>query len=184
MGAEHSNVVRGFVSVDGTPVLPTLAQATAEQRAAFADRMGARIAALTPGQFAAAQQTIVPTMVTDPSEAARVAALTATSDPAATGAYARDLYAADLRPQLKNLTVPTLEIALVPASPAPFEGPEAVSKSTSERAADYRSFYASLFIGAPNVRVVPITDSKHFVMIDRPQPLFDEISRFIASLPA
>ncbi len=183
-GTEHSDLVRGIVSVDGTPVFPALAQATPEQRLAAGSKFAATMSAMTAEGFAAAQRTTIPSMVSDPARAAQVAALTAKSDPVATGAYARDLLTADLRPQLKLLSAPTLEIAPVPSKPAAFEGPQAASASKSERADGYRDFYASLLAGAPNLRVVPISDSLHFVMIDQPQALYEEISRFIAAVSA
>jgi hypothetical protein len=93
------------------------------------------------------------------------------------------LYAADLRPELKKLTVPVVEIAPVPTNAADCEGPQALTQTPAQRAAIYRSFYASLFPGAPSAEVVTVFDSLHFVMIDQPQALYAAISRFIATLP-
>jgi pimeloyl-ACP methyl ester carboxylesterase len=53
----------------------------------------------------------------------------------------------------------------------------------SDREAGYKAFYTSLFRGAPNVTVVPVPNSKHFVMIDQPKALYDAITTFIATLP-
>jgi pimeloyl-ACP methyl ester carboxylesterase len=134
-------------------------------------------------EFAASQRSLIPTMVTDPAKAAQIATLTAKSDPGATGMYARELYATDLRPQLGNLTAPTLEVAPVPAKPAVFEGPQSASASMAERADGYAGFYKSLFAGAPNVSVVTIPNSLHFVMIDQPKALDGAIDAFLANLP-
>jgi pimeloyl-ACP methyl ester carboxylesterase len=181
-GSEHSDLVRGIVAVDGTPVFIPLLTSTPEQRLKIGDGFAAQLSTLSAQEFTAGQLDVISKMVTDPAKAAQVAALTGKSDAKATGAYARDLYVADLRPQLKNLTAPTLEIAPVPTKPAPYEGPQAASESQAQRSAGYQSFYQALFPGAPNVQVVPIANSLHFVMIDQPDLLYDAITHFIGTL--
>jgi hemoglobin-like flavoprotein len=54
----------------------------------------------------------------------------------------------------------------------------------ADRAAGYKAFYTSLFPAAPNVTVVMIPNSKHFIMIDQPKALFDTITAFVAKLPS
>jgi pimeloyl-ACP methyl ester carboxylesterase len=178
---EHAALLRGVVAVDGTPVFPPLAQSTADERRAAAERIAAQLTPLTREQFAAGERGLMPTLVSDPADADRLAALAAKSDPGATGAYAHDLYAADLRPQLTAATVPILEIAPVPKTPAAFEAPSAATQTVEQRSATYQRFYASLFPGAPNARVVTIADSLHFVQFDQPKALYDAVSAFIAS---
>jgi pimeloyl-ACP methyl ester carboxylesterase len=181
-GTEHASLLRGVVSVDGTPVFPTLLQSTPEQRAATADAVSAQIRALTPEQYAAGQATTVASMVTEPANVDRVAALSGKSDPKAVADYAGALFRADLRPELVNLAVPALEIAPVPTVPAPFEGPQAGSTPMADRQAGYKAFYTGLFPGAPHLTVVTIPNSKHFIMIDQPKALYDAITAFIAPL--
>jgi pimeloyl-ACP methyl ester carboxylesterase len=183
-GTEHSQLVRGIVSVDGTPILPMLVQMTPDQRTSAADQMASQLAGMNQTQFAAGQQAFLPTMITDPGKAAQVAALTGKEDPIATSRYARDIYSADLRAQLKSLTAPTLEIAPVPTKPASFEPPEMAKAPMSDRMAAYQQFYETLFPGVSNVSVVPIANSKHFVMVDQPQALEDAITSFMGKLPA
>ncbi|MBD5633826.1 MAG: alpha/beta hydrolase, partial [Candidatus Eremiobacteraeota bacterium] len=158
-GTEHAALVRGIVSVDGTPVFPTFVQSTPEQRATAADGIAASIRAETPDQYTAAQKQTLATMVTDPANVAKVAALSSKSDPKAVAAYASDLLRADLRPQLPKMTVPVLELAPVPTVAAPYEGPQAATASIADRSAGYKQFYTSLFPGAPNVSVVTIPNS-------------------------
>jgi len=182
-GTEHPALVRGIVSVDGTPVFPTLAQSTPEQRVAAADGIAAQIATATPEQYAASQSQTLAAMITSPAEVKRVATLAAKSEPKAVAAYAKDLFAADLRPDLPKLAVPTLEIAPVPTTPAPYEGPQAATASMTDRQAGYKQFYAALFPGAPQLTIVMVPNSKHFVMVDQPKALFDAITTFVATLP-
>jgi pimeloyl-ACP methyl ester carboxylesterase len=182
-GTEHAELIRGIVAVDEPPVLPPFARDTPAERKVEANRFFDRVSGLTPAQFGAGQKKVIATMVGDPTKADQVAVLAARSDPATVAAYGRDLYAADLRPELKKLTVPVLEIAPVPTKAADYEGPQALTQTPEQRAAAYRGYYASLFPGAPSVEVVAITDSLHFVMIDQPQALYAAISRFITTLP-
>jgi pimeloyl-ACP methyl ester carboxylesterase len=181
-GTEHASILRGVVSVDGTPVFPTLLQATPEQRAATADTFAAQIRSLTPEQWAAGQQRTLATMITAPADVDRVAPLSAKSDPKAVADYASALWRADLRPELVNLAVPTLEVAPVPSVPAPFEGPQAASSPMADREAGYKAFYTGLFPGAPHLTVVTIPNSKHFIMMDQPKALYDAITAFVTPL--
>lgn len=181
-GTEHSNLVRGIVSVDGTPVFPTLAQATPEDRAKAGNAFADAVTEQPPEQYRAAQVKLIATMVTADADVTKVAALTAKSDQKAVAAYADQLYSADLRPQLPKLTAPTLELAPVPTTPAPYEGPNAAGASMADRESAYRSFYASLFPGAPNLTIEMVPNSKHFIMVDQPQALYDDIAAFVAKV--
>jgi len=183
-GEEHSDLVSGIVAVDGLPVFPTLAQSTPEQRGSIADSITSQIATATHDQYLDTQKKTLAAMVTDPAQVDRVADLAAKSDPKAVAAYANDLFRSDLRPALPKLTAPTLEIGPVPTTPAAFEGPQAATESMADRAAGYKAFYTSLFPAAPNVTVVMIPNSKHFIMIDQPKALFDTITAFVAKLPS
>jgi pimeloyl-ACP methyl ester carboxylesterase len=181
-GTEHASLLRGVVSVDGTPVFPSFLQSTPAERAAAADRIAGQMRDATPEQFATGQQATIASMVTDPGDAKRVATLTGKSDPKATAAYASDLFRADLRPDLPKLTVPTLEVAPVPTVAAAYEGPQGATATMADRQIGYQQFYKSLFPGAPNLTVVTIPNSKHFIMVDQPKALFDAITAFVATL--
>ncbi len=181
-GTEHSDLVRGIVAVDGLPVFPTLVDASPERRKIAADATDASLAGMSASDYASAQAGVIEGMVTDQATVPRVAALTAVADPAAVGAFAANLLMSDVRPQLRKLTAPTMEIAPVPTEPAAFEGPQAATASPDARAESYRTFYASLFPGAPHLTVVPIANSRHFVMVDQPAALYGRIDAFVATL--
>jgi len=181
-GTEHANLVRGIVSVDGTPVFPTLAQSTPDDRAKAGAAFAAAISAQPAEQYQASQVKVIATMVTADADVTKVAALTAKSDQKAVAAYADELYSADLRPELPKLTAPTLELAPVPTKPAPYEGPDAANASMADRETGYRAFYASLFPGAPNLTIEMVPNSKHFIMVDQPQTLYDDIAAFVTKV--
>jgi pimeloyl-ACP methyl ester carboxylesterase len=182
-GIDHSALVRGIVAVDGLPILPPFSQMTVDQRDTTVDMMTAQMKAAPSAQFLAQQKATLASMITSPADVDRVAALSAKSDQASVAEYFGELSKADLRPELAKLTVPTLEIAPVPTVPQPYEGPQASAASMADRETGYKAFYTSLFPGAPNVTVVTVPNSKHFVMIDQPKALFDAITSFVSTLP-
>lgn len=183
VGAEHSDLVRGIVSVDGLPVFPTLAQATPEQRAAAASKTADQIAQATPAQFAQTEEQFVRDYVTDPALAKRVAALCAKSDPKTVAAYYKDLQSGDLRPALPKLTAPTLVIAPNPGLPLPSYLPaQMASMSLDDRRVAGVQFYSALLAGAPNVKIVSIDNARHFVMLDQPQAFAQAVEGFLAWL--
>jgi pimeloyl-ACP methyl ester carboxylesterase len=183
-GTEHAALLRGVVAVDALPVFAALAQLPADQRDAAADGFAAQMRAAPSAQFLAQQQKTVAGMITDPAVAARASTLMAKSDQQASAAYMDDLLRTDLRPALPKLTVPTLEVAAVPTTPAAFEGPQAATASLADRMAAYKQFETTIFAGAPNVTIVPVGNSLHFIMLDQPKALYDAIDAFIAGLPS
>ncbi len=183
-GTEHAAMLRGVVSVDALPVFAAFAQSTADQRVAAADGFSAQMRAAPAAQFQAQQQKTVGSMITDPAVAARASALMAKSDQQASATYMDEFLKTDLRPDLPKLTVPTLEVAAVPTTPAAFEGPQAATTTIADRMAAYKQFESTLFVGAPNVTIVPIPNSLHFIMLDQPKALYDAIDAFVAGLPS
>jgi pimeloyl-ACP methyl ester carboxylesterase len=181
-GEEHAALLRGVVAVDYGPVFAPAAQSSPEDRATLAEDLAREMATEPAARYADSQNATIATMVTDPTNADRIDALTARSDQKAVAAYAGDLFRSDLRPQLSQLTVPTLEIAAVPTVPQGFEGPQAAKTPITQREAAYKDFYTTLFPDAPNVTVVTVPNSKHYVMIDQPKALFDAITAFVAGL--
>ena len=179
---EHAALLRGVVAVDYGPVFAPAAQSTPEDRETLAEDLAKEMATEPVSRYTQSQNATIASMVTDPANAERIDALTARSDQKAVAAYAGDLFRGDLRPQLSQLTVPALEIAAVPTVPQGFEGPQAAKTPMAQREAAYKDFYTTLFPGAPNVSVVTIPNSRHFVMIDQPKALFDAISAFVVGL--
>jgi pimeloyl-ACP methyl ester carboxylesterase len=53
----------------------------------------------------------------------------------------------------------------------------------ADREVSYGQFYRSLFPGAPNLSIVTIPNSRHFIMVDQPQALDDAMAKFVATLP-
>lgn len=92
-----------------------------------------------------------------------VAPLVAKSDPEAAGAWAAQDVRTDLRAQLGRIAVPLLEI---------------------EPGSALTAYYKSLLSGDATAQVVPIENSRHFVMYDQPQALHAAIARFLSEIHA
>lgn len=172
---EHSNLLRGVIAVDGLPVFPGAENMTAEQRAAGAKNLSAAMASATSEQFKAQQLGYMQRIgVLNADTAAKYAVFTGRSDPVATGKYAAEDFALDLRPGLKNIAVPLLEVS--PYNAADFSTPP-MTMSEAQKTA----YYEQLLIGAPNAKVVSISPSRHFVMIDQPAQFLGVVQEFLAA---
>jgi len=105
---EHPGLLSGVVAVDGLPVFPLL---SGNQRAAAVQHMRMQIGHVSKAAFKLQQQRYMETIgLVDPQMAKYYAEFSARSDPDATLEYAAEDMELDLRPQLKNLTVPLLEM--------------------------------------------------------------------------
>lgn len=174
LAEQHADRIGAIVSVDGLPVFPGMEHLTDAQRRSAGERFAAMLgAASTREQFQFAEQTYaLPALMTSPTDIAAVAPLVARSDPKASGAWAAADVAGDLRPALKNVTVPLLEIAPYEASP----------RSPIQSAQAMQAYYASLIAGAPHAQVQVIENSRHFVMYDQPERLDAALAAFVKTL--
>ncbi len=176
---EHAALLSGVVAVDGLPVFPLL---SAGQREAAAQRLRMQIGHIPPHAFAAQQLRFMRTLgLVNPERAKYYAALSARSNPAATDEYLAEDFDLDLRPQLKHVTVPLLEIS-------PYYKPDYVRYAQLNRrplttARQKAAYYRQLLKGVPQLRVVSIRGARHFVMLDRPQKFFATLAAFMAGLP-
>ena len=173
---EHAELISGVVAVDGLPVFPGMDRLDPKQRAAVAAQAREKMAQLTPEQFK--QQALVYMQhigVIDPRLAARYAPMNARSDIKATAEYMADDLASDLRPGLKNANVPVLEIS-------PYNAPDFSQAPMLMSEAQKTAYYKSLLAGAPQAKVVSISSSRHFVMLDQPAKFQQVLDGFLKSL--
>ena len=87
---------------------------------------------------------------------------------------AEDL-AADLRPGLKHANVPILEIS-------PYYAPDFSQPPMQLSEAQKTAYYQSLLANAPNAKVVSISPSRHFVMLDQPAKFQQVLVAFLKTL--
>ncbi len=173
---EHAELISGVVAVDGLPVFPGMDRLDPKQRAAVAAQAREKMAQLTPEQFK--QQALVYMQhigVIDPRLAARYAPMNARSDIKATAEYMADDLASDLRPGLKNANVPVPEIS-------PYNAPDFSHPPMLMSEAQKTAYYKSLLAGALQAKVVSISSSRHFVMLDQPAKFQQVLDGFLKSL--
>lgn len=172
--AQHPDLVRAVVALDGLPVLPGTEEWDPAQRTRMAGSIAGRYLAPTPAMFAAQQQDYMRgTGVVDMARADELAKLSARSDPMAVTRYMAEAIALDLRSALPAITAPVLVIS-------PYFQVDAEQMRMTEEAKT--AYYQALLAGTPNVKVVSVAPARHFAMFDQPQKVGDAIADFLKSL--
>jgi pimeloyl-ACP methyl ester carboxylesterase len=140
-------------------------EATVENVAPQAKAMHDQFIAMPNDQFAASQPLFTSRLVKDPEGQRQISASSITSDRTVfANAMLEDL-ATDLRPQLAAIKTPMTLLY-------PYETAEG---STSEVAALYTNAYAT----KPNLQIIRIDDSRHFIMYDQPAAFDKAVQTFL-----
>lgn len=173
---EHPQLISGVLAADGLPILPGLDQMGEDQRKGIAKMTHDQMAAMTRDQFnSKALEYMKAVGVIDPSQAERYTPFNTRSDVGATAEYMAEDMAADYRPGLKQANVPIVVVS--PYYAPDFSKPP--MKFTEQEKADY---YKTLLGEAPNAKVVSISPSRHFVMLDQPEKFQQAVHDFMATL--
>jgi pimeloyl-ACP methyl ester carboxylesterase len=173
---EHADLISGAVAVDGLPIFPGMERVSAEQRQTMAAQMRGAMAAATPEQFQAQSLSYMQKIgVIDPQLAARYAPMNARSDIKASAQYMAEDLAFDGRVGLKNANVPILVIS-------PYNAPDFSTPPMAMSEAQKTAYYQSLLANAPNAKVLSISPSRHFVMLDQPAKFQRVLDDFLKSL--
>ena len=173
---EHADLIAGVVAVDGLPIFPGMERVSAEQRQAMATRMQQQMGAAAPEQFKAQSLAYMQKIgVVDQQLAAKYAPMNARSDIKVSAQYMAEDLASDLRPGLKHAQVPILEVS-------PYYAPDFSSPPMVMGEAQKAAYYQSLLSGAPHARVVSISPSRHYVMLDQPAKFQQVLGNFLKSL--
>jgi len=64
----------------------------------------------------------------------------------------------------------------------PYYAPDHTHPPLQYTQAETLAFYQSLLAGAPQAKVVPIPDARHFAMLDQPAAFYAAVEKFVASL--
>lgn len=161
------------ISVDGLPFLagvmmPGVTNAAEARKAA--DAMGQQIAQESPEQFAQYQKNVsIPSMVTNPKDAAKIAQMCGKSDPATVGHAMRELLSADFRPELGQLKCPILVMGAL-GGLLQYAPRETLVHN-----------YQSQFTNAPQTRFEFFDHAKHFIMFDDPARFQQIVEKELAS---
>lgn len=158
LAAKYPADARKIVVVDALPFYALLfsPQATVEAVRPQAEAMKQQLLAIPAEQYAAMQPMMVAAMVKDPAGAKTVASWSAASDRSVVANAMVEDMLTDVRPQLASIKTPALVLYEYDAS-MPMLHADAYE-------ATLKSSYASM----PNVTLVRMDDSRHFIMYDQP----------------
>jgi len=171
--AQHPDMVRGVVTLDGLPLFPGTEDWDLARRGAVSKALSQRKMA-SQEQFAAEQQQFMRgTGVIDMARADELAKLTAKSDSAAVMRYAGELMTLDLRPVLPKIAAPVLVLS-------PYAQADADQQRMTQDAKT--AYYTALMDGTQKLTVVSIAPARHFAMLDQPQLVNDAIGAFLKTL--
>lgn len=165
---EHPEDVTKLVIVDSLPFYSVLFMptATVEMVTPIAQGMKAQIIGATPEQFAALAQQTAASMVNNPDAQKHVAAGSVASDRTVMANAMVEDMTTDMRSAVATIKTPTLMLY-------PYDA-KAVPDSTK-----VDSIYQTAYKPMPNVKIVRIDDSRHFIMYDQPAKLNDAIVAFL-----
>jgi pimeloyl-ACP methyl ester carboxylesterase len=168
LAARHPEIVGRLMVVDMMPFMGEVFAppgSTAEKIRAAADQFRARILADPPGEGLLAQ--MFQTM-TSKSEMLPVLLEGArTSDRRMVANAFHELIVTDLRPELGRITPPVTVLYVHPPNvPIPPE--------------QFDTSMARLYANVPNVRLVKIENSRHFIQWDQPARFINEVDAFMA----
>lgn len=155
---------------------------SASQREASAQQMRSMIGHVSMQQFAAQQLHFMQTIgMVNQDRARHYAALSADSDPDVMYEYAAEDMELDLRPKLKSITVPLLEIT--PYYKPDFERYSKLNNRPLTTPGQKADYYRKLLDGAPHADVVTIEGARHYIMLDQPQAFYSTLDTFLDGLP-
>ncbi len=165
----HPDSVGRLLSVDSLPFFSALygPQMTAEAARPFAEQAAAGMLTTPEAAFRAGQSQTAVGLARDPAVRVAMVEWAAAGDRQALAAAIRDVMTNDARPQLAAMTTP---VTALYAADADGGAPAAMADALWARE------YAAL----PNVKLVRIDDSRHFIMSDQPARFAEAVDDFLA----
>lgn len=169
LAARHPDAVGRLMVVDMIPFMGVMfggPQATAETLRPQADRIRAQMLSAPPGASAPMVEQMIANMVR--TEEARPVLLrhARESDRDTVANAFHELIVTDLRPELPNIAAPMTVLYVIPPN-------------TPMSPAQYESFLRFFYANAPDVRIVKIEDSYHFIMVDQFDRFMREVRTFL-----
>lgn len=174
IAAEHPELTRGVVAIDGLPAFPLgAASVPAEQRKQVVEtQLAPRVAQATDEQFLTQWKSSVTMMVKDEARASALADMAGSVPKNTIARYYLELLASDVTEQLKSSETPKLVIAAISGNP--------MDRSTPEQ---QRVRIADALAGIPKMQIAFFEDTRHFVMDDAPAELDRAIAQFVKGEP-
>lgn len=170
IASSYPEIVGNIICVDGTPFLPAmiLPDATSESANAMALNIKKYISNSDTNSVTASQKMYLPTMISDTNKIKTVLAWAVASHQPTMGEVVYEMYAIDLRKEIKNIKTPVLELGTWIA----YKDYGASHESTIK-------LLKSQFKELPSAKILVSDTSRHFIMYDDPQWLYKQMDDFL-----
>lgn len=170
IAAENPDLPSKVISVDGLPFLAAamMPNVTPEMAKQIGERTRLGILNGDPQHREERSRATLTQMVTSPSNVDRELKVESKSDTPTVAAAMGELLATDIRPEMKNIKVPVLELGTWIA----YKNYGATHDSVQQK-------YTAQFGGNPNVHVVISDTARHFIQLDDQPWFFSQIDAFL-----
>lgn len=169
LAQQHPGLVGRVMSVDSLPFFSALfgPQVTAETARPFADQAASGMLSADDAGFRAGQVQGAVGLARDPATRAAMVEWSMRSDRRALASAIREVMTTDLRPGLAAMTTP---VWAVYASDADGGAPAAMADA----------LWAREYAGLPDVRLIRVDGSRHFIMADQPARFAELMDQLLA----
>jgi pimeloyl-ACP methyl ester carboxylesterase len=171
LASQQPQALECLIAVDGVPFFSALVSGnsalTAQAVEPQAQQMLAVYQQLTPEQMAMQVQMGASRQTSSEDNQARVVAIAKTSDPATVGRAMYELMITDLRAEVADLNVPTLQMAATGGF------------STAEQKQTALNAYQQQIAGDNVINLLEFAESRHFIMWDQPEAFLSAVNHFI-----
>lgn len=169
LAEDHPEQVEKLVIVDSLPALGAVRnpEAKADELKESAGKMRDAMLQSDSATRQMQSQAAAASMVTNPEDAKRIAGWGAISDPATVANAMYDVMATDLRPNLGNITAPTLVM-----------GTWIAYKQYAPRSA-IEATYTTQYANLKSAHIVTADTARHFIMYDDPTWMFAQMDAFL-----
>lgn len=141
--------------------------ATVEITKPYADQIKARMLGMAADQYAAAQPIVAAQLAANKDAQKLVAADSANSDRNVVVEAMYEDMLTDVRPQMASIKIPVLVL---------FAGYDAASQAEASK---YEAVVRADYKPVPNVTIVKVDDSRHFIMYDQPEKFDAAVEAFL-----
>jgi pimeloyl-ACP methyl ester carboxylesterase len=169
LAQQHPDLVGKVMTVDSLPFFSALygPQVTVESARPFADQAAAGILSSSDADFRAGQVQASVGYSKTPATQAAMVDWSMAGDRHAMAAAIKDVMTTDLRPGLAAMTTPVW-------------APYAADADGGAPAAMADAVWAREYAGLPNVRLIRVDGSRHFIMADQPVRFAEIVDQFLA----
>jgi len=170
IASSYPDIVGKIICVDGMPFLPAmqLPSATSESANAMALNIKKFMSNSDTNSVIAYQKMYLPNMISDSNKIKTVLAWAVASNQPTMGEVMYEMYSIDLRKEIKNIKTPVLEL-----------GTWIAYKDYGATHESVMALLKSQFKELPSAKILVSDTSRHFIMYDDPQWLYQQMDDFL-----